>query len=82
MKQLDGLACTRRCVSQLACVEGCLRYLGNDLSPAFLYAGTGWAWVLHVGHDCYPSAPHSWLLHEVVPRRAKTLGIDMDRVGC
>ena len=81
MKQLDGLECTRRHVSNLACVEGCLRHLGSDLSPAFLYAGTGWAWILHVGKDCCPSGPHSWLLHEVVPRRAKALGVDMDGVG-
>jgi len=82
MKQLDGLACTRRHVSNLACIEGCLQYLGGELPASFLYAGTGWAWILHVDSDCCPSGPHSWLLHEVVPRRAKALGIDMDGVGC
>ena len=81
MKQLDGLECTRRYVSNLACLEGCLNYLGSDLPMSFLYAGSGWAWILHCGEDCCPSGPHSWLLHEVVPRRAKALGIDMDGVG-
>lgn len=81
MKRLDGLECTRRHVSNLACLEGCLNYLGSDLPTSFLYAGTGWAWILHCGGDCCPSGPQSWLLHEVVPRRAKFLGIDMDGVG-
>ena len=82
MWRLDDLECTPRQVTNLACIEGCLRYLGSDLSPGFLYAGTGWAWIMHLGRDCCPSGPHSWLIHEVVPRRAKWLGIDMDGVGC
>ncbi len=76
-KKLAGLEWVPRTVSHMGCLEGCVRYLGLEISPAWLYGGTGHAFFINVDEDLCPSGPHSWPYFEVVPRLARNLGIDI-----
>lgn len=60
MKKLDRLTWSPRWVTHLGCVKGCLDYLGIDISDAWLYGGTGHAFILNMGKDSCPSGPTAW----------------------
>ncbi len=65
-------------MSHMGCLEGCVRYLGLDVTPAWLYGSTGHAFFINVDEDLCPSGPHSWPYFEVVPRLARNLGIGIE----
>lgn len=60
MRTIEGLRWVPRWVSHLGCIEGCLRSLGAPLSTAWLYGGSGHAFVLNVVGDVCPSGPTDW----------------------
>ena len=60
MKTLDGLQVPKRLTTHLACLEGAARYLKVDVSTAWLYGGTGHAFVMCLGENLCPSGPHCW----------------------
>jgi len=47
-------------VSHLGYIKGCLDYLGIEVSDAWLFGGTGNAFVLNVHEDLCPSGPTAW----------------------
>ena len=59
-KQIDDLRGRPRWVSHLGCVKGCLDYLGSDISWAWLYGGTGHAFVINIHEVVCPSGPTAW----------------------
>ncbi len=59
-KQIDDLRWRPRWVSHLGCVKGCLEYLGSDISWAWLYGGTGHAFVINIHEVVCPSGPTAW----------------------
>ncbi len=68
MKQLENLRWTPRWVSHLGCLKGCLDYLGREMSDAWLYGGTGHAFVINMHERVCPSGPTAWksgVLHEL-----------------
>jgi hypothetical protein len=60
MKKLDNLDFVPRATSHMGALEGCLKYLGIEISPGWLYGSTGHAFILNIGTDLCGSGPHSW----------------------
>lgn len=60
MVKLENLKWSPKWVSHLGCVKGCLEYLGIDISDAWLYGGTGHAFIINIGEDSCPSGPTAW----------------------
>ena len=48
MKKLEDLRWNPRYVTHLGCIKGCLNYLGIEVSDAWLYGGTGHAFVINI----------------------------------
>jgi hypothetical protein len=59
-RQLENLKWVPSWVSHLGCVKGCLDYLGIEVSNAWLFGGTGHAFVINIGSDACPSGPTAW----------------------
>jgi hypothetical protein len=60
MKTLHNLTWSPKWVSHLGCIKGCLDYLGLEISDAWLYGGTGHAFIINISQDCCPSGPTAW----------------------
>jgi hypothetical protein len=60
MSKLENCHWKPRWVSHLGCIRGCLEYLGIDISDAWLYGGTGHAFVINVHEEVCPSGPTAW----------------------
>jgi hypothetical protein len=60
MRTLDNCRWAPRWVSHLGCIKGCLDYLGIDVSDAWLFGGTGHAFVLNLHEGVCPSGPTAW----------------------
>ncbi|MBT5715187.1 hypothetical protein HOI71_29330 [Candidatus Poribacteria bacterium] len=60
MKLLEGLEDGERLTTHLDCLEAATKYLGIDITPGWLYGGTGHAFVMSLGEDLCPSGPHCW----------------------
>ena len=70
MKSLNSLIWQPRWVSHLGAVEGSLKYLNHKISTAWIYGGTGHAFVLNIAKDLCPSGPTAWktmMLYELAP---------------
>lgn len=60
MKALQQCRWSPRWVSHLGCIQGCLDYLGAPITDAWLYGGTGHAFVINVHDEVCPSGPTAW----------------------
>lgn len=60
MKALESCQWVPRWVSHLGCVKGCLEFMGIEVSEAWLYGGTGHAFVINVHEGVCPSGPTAW----------------------
>lgn len=60
MPELKGLHWAPRWVSHLGCIIGCLDYLGVEISDAWLYGGTGHAFIINMHETVCPSGPTAW----------------------
>lgn len=60
MTRLEGLEHGQRLTTHLDCLEAATGHLGIDISPGWLYGGTGHAFVMSLGEDLCPSGPHCW----------------------
>ncbi len=60
MKALENCRWVPRWVAHLGCIKGCLTYLGIEISDAWLYGGTGHAFVLNLHDEVCPSGPTAW----------------------
>ena len=70
MKILRKLSWKPRWVSHLGAVEGCLKFLKQKISTAWIYGGTGHAFIINVAKDLCPSDPTAWgtmMLYELAP---------------
>jgi hypothetical protein len=75
-KMLESLTTRKRWTAYLACVGGCLDYLGMDVSDGWLWGGTGHAFMLNIHPVLCPSGPTAWdckMLFEL----ADNLGYDV-----
>ncbi len=76
-KQIDDLRWRPRWVSHLGCVKGCLEYLGSDISWAWLYGGTGHAFVINIHEVVCPSGPTAWHYTSLLLDLAPNLGYQL-----
>ena len=60
VKKLDGLHWEGSLITELACVKGCLNYLGKDVSMAWVFGATGYAFVLNMHESVSPGCPNGW----------------------
>ena len=68
-----------RWVSHLGAVEASLRFLKQKTSTAWIYGGTGHAFIINIAKDLCPSGPTAWrtmMLYELAPN----LGYRVDGV--
>jgi hypothetical protein len=61
MRDLQNLRWQPRWVSHLGCLEGCARYLGLEITPGWLYGGTGHAFIINIHELVCPSGPTAWV---------------------
>ncbi|MGD8240438.1 MAG: hypothetical protein PVH68_17925, partial [Armatimonadota bacterium] len=68
-RMLEGLQYPQRTAAEMACVEGALRYLGRDLSPGWLYGGTGHAFAITMAEGVHIASPYAWdkTLYDLAP---------------
>jgi len=60
MKTLDGLRWKPKWVSYLGCLQGCLEYLGAEVSDSRLFGLSGQAFVINIHEQLCPSGPTAW----------------------
>jgi hypothetical protein len=77
MKKLENLQWSPRWVSHLGCIDGCLDYLGIEVSNAWLYGGTGHAFVINLHEAVCPSGPTAWKTVKLF-HLGKNLGYTID----
>ena len=78
-KKLQGLQFSPKWVSHLGCVEGCLDYLGIRVSNAWLYGGTGHAFIINMHDEVCPSGPTAWHT-EMLFKLGKNIGYNIEGV--
>lgn len=77
MKRLNNLQFKPYYVSHLGCLDGCLEYLGLNVSKPWLFGATGHGFILNIAKDLCPSGPTAWktiMIHEL----ASNLGAKID----
>lgn len=67
--------------SYLGCLQGCLKYLKSDVSPAWLYGVSGHAFGLNIHKQLCPSGPHVWSGWGSLQGNEALLGLKIERLG-
>ena len=78
MKQLEGLAYKPRHLTQAGCIEGCLEFLGLEISKAWLWGCSGLAFFTNISEVLCPSAMHSHKLN--MNERGCNVGYEWEQV--
>ena len=79
MKKIEGLEFVPRATSHIGALEGCLKYLGIEVSSGWLFGSTGHAFIMNIGDDLCPSGPHCWNW-STVNRLGKNMGYKTESV--
>lgn len=79
MKKLENCKWRQAWVSHLGCIKGCLDFLGIPISDAWLYGGTGHAFVINLHKEVCPSGPTAWRTTKLF-ELGKNLGYRFDGV--
>jgi hypothetical protein len=79
MKKLENCQWVPRWVAHMGCIKGCLDYLGIDISDAWLYGGTGHAFVINLHKEVCPSGPTAWKTMKLF-ELGRNLGYRLDGV--
>lgn len=77
--KLGNLKWDPKWVSHLGCVKGCLKYLGIDVSDAWLYGATGHAFLINIHQVVCPSGPTAWNT-EMLFKLGKNVGYNVEGV--
>ncbi len=86
-KLLPGLRLTPGWTTHMCCLKSCLDYLDLHISRAWLFGGTGHAFVLNVHEELCPSGPTAWntsMLFKLAPNlgyRHKGLAVWRGQAG-
>jgi len=65
MKKLENCKWNEAWVSHMGCIKGCLDFLGLPISNAWLYGGTGHAFVINLHEQVCPSGPTAWKTEKI-----------------
>jgi len=79
MKKIEKLAWKPMWVSHLGSLKGCLEYLGSDMTDAWLFGGTGHAFIMNIHETVCPSGPTAWRKHEFL-NLIRNMGIVTDGI--
>ena len=79
IKKLEDLNWSSKWVSHLGCIKGCLDFLGIDASDAWVYGGTGHAFIMNVHDVVCPSGPTAWNTQRML-ELLENLGCKIDTV--
>ena len=79
MKMLENCRWSMAWVSHLGCIKGCLDFLGIEISNAWLYGGTGHAFVINLHKEVCPSGPTAWNTMKLF-ELGRNLGYKLDSV--
>ncbi len=79
MKTLEGLRWKPKWTTHLGSLGGCLEYLGVEMSDAWLFGGTGHAFVMNIHEVLCPSGPTAWNT-EMVFKLGRNLGYTIESV--
>jgi hypothetical protein len=79
MKELSDLRWVPHWVTHLGCVRGCLDYLGLEVTDAWIYGGTGHAFILNIAQDLCSSGPTAWRT-EMLFQLGRNLGYSIEGV--
>jgi len=77
--KLENLSWKPAWVSHLGCIKGCLDYLKVDISDAWLFGGTGHAFIINIHEVICPSGPTAWNT-EMLFKLGKNLGYRINGV--
>lgn len=66
-------------VSHLGCIKGSLDFLGKDISDAWLFGGTGHAFIMNIHKDVCPSGPTAFNA-EMIFHLGRNIGFDSENV--
>jgi transglutaminase-like putative cysteine protease/tetratricopeptide (TPR) repeat protein len=75
--KLEDLRCDRKWLTELGCVRGCLDFLDVDVSDAWLYGGTGYAFILNIHENILSNSVGVWN-NERVYELGKNLGYETE----
>ena len=78
-KKIENLRWKPMWVSHLGCIKGCLNYLNLNISDAWLFGGTGHAFIINMHEVVCPSGPTAWHT-EMLPILGKNIGYTIDGV--
>jgi hypothetical protein len=74
MKKLEGLQWVSLSNSQMGCIKGAIDFLKKDISTAWLFGGTGYAFVINISTTADESCPTAWN-RQMIGELAPNLGI-------
>jgi hypothetical protein len=67
--------------SLIACMHGCLKYLGQEVPIGWLYGAMGFAFIINIHTELDPSGPTAWIWgKEWLSRMAANIGCRIDGV--
>lgn len=78
-KKLENLKWKPMWVTHIGCIKGCLDYLDMDVSDAWLFGATGYAFLINMHEVVCPSGPTAWHT-EMLFKLGKNLGYEIDGV--
>jgi hypothetical protein len=76
---LPGLHWEPMWVSHLGCIKGSLAFLHNDISDAWVFGGTGHAFIMNIHKEVCPSGPTAFN-SEMILRLGRNIGFDSETV--
>jgi len=74
-KKIERLQWKPMWASHIGCMKGCLEYLGSDISDAWLFGGTGHAFIINIHEIVCPSGPTAWDTEKLV-ELGRNIGCD------
>jgi hypothetical protein len=69
-KALEGLKWSPFWTTHIGCLKGCMEYLGSVATGAWVFGGTGHAFVINMHDEVCPSGPTAWktfMIDELTP---------------
>jgi len=79
VKKLEHLNWKPMWTSHLGCIKGCIDYLGLDISDAWLFGGTGHAFIINMHDEMCPSGPTAWNTKRIF-KLGRNLGYEIEGV--
>ena len=61
MKKIEGTENQPLQNTLIACIQGCMKFLGNNVSIGWLYGATGYALIMNIHEVLDPSGPTAWI---------------------